>query len=233
MNLFTNCLGCSWSCLRLSKIHAGRSGQAGMWRSATDGCLGGLAPSGEEAGECMHKAALTFEFLIWHVYIVVLDQRCCSSSTASSVDGSFTAAGVLGALARACVKKYMPRSCSERRVRWKREGRSRAAVANWGSSCMRLPRELRENPGEVLPGEGGKGPWSGEGEERDSLLTCAGHVLNGQPWGMCSSDLSCVHNFTAWCYGNQCDAKDSTSSINSWQKIRWTRKGKSPLETIW
>ena len=60
MNLFTNCLGCSWSCLRLSKIHAGRSRQAGMWRSATDGCLGGLTPSGEEAGEYMDKAALTF-----------------------------------------------------------------------------------------------------------------------------------------------------------------------------
>lgn len=69
-----------------------------MRRSATDGCLGGLAPSGEEAGECMHKAALTFVFLIRHAYRVVLDQRCYSSSAASSAGGSFTADGVLRAL---------------------------------------------------------------------------------------------------------------------------------------
>lgn len=55
-----------------------------MWRSATAGCLGGLAPSGEEAGEYMHKAALTFVFLLQHAYIVVLDQRCYSSSAAAS-----------------------------------------------------------------------------------------------------------------------------------------------------
>lgn len=44
---------------------------------------------------------------------------------------------------------------------------------------MHLHRELWEGPGEVHPGEGGKGPWSGGGEEGDSLLTCAGGVLNG------------------------------------------------------
>lgn len=83
-----------------------------MWRSATAGSLGGLAPSGEEAGEYMHKAALTFVFLLQHEYTVVLDQRCYSSSAAASARGSFTADGVLRAPAKAGTTRYLPRSCS-------------------------------------------------------------------------------------------------------------------------
>jgi len=50
--------------MELLKTLKDSSRQAGMWRSTADGCLGGFTPSGEEAGECMHKAALTFVFLI-------------------------------------------------------------------------------------------------------------------------------------------------------------------------
>lgn len=104
-----------------------QSRQAGMWRNTADACLGGLAPSGEEAGDCLHKAALTFAFLIRHACVVVLVQGCYSSSATSSAGGSPTATGVLGALARAGTGRYLPRSRSERRrVRCKREGRSRA-----------------------------------------------------------------------------------------------------------
>lgn len=174
MNLFTNRSYCSWSCLRISKIRSGGCRQAGVQRRATDGCLGGLAPSGEEAGERVHEAAVTFLFLMQHVYIFVLDQRCCSSSAAASAGGSAPAGGVLRALARVCTRGSCPGPALRGEVRWKREGRSKAVAANWGSGCMRLPRELWESPGKVLHGAGTKGPWLREGEEGDLLLPSVG-----------------------------------------------------------
>lgn len=56
----------------------------------------------------MHEAAVTFLFLIRHVYVSVLDQRCYSSSAAASAGGSVAAGGVLRALMRVCTRGSCP-----------------------------------------------------------------------------------------------------------------------------
>lgn len=128
----------------------------------------------------MRKAALAVEFLIRHMYVVALDQKCCSSLAAALWVGLLLQM-VSSALARTRMKRYVPRSCSERRgVKWERGGRSRAVVRNWGSGCMWLPWELWASPGEVLPGGEAKGPWSREREEEGSVCWgCSKRVAGG------------------------------------------------------
>lgn len=164
MNLFTNCLGCLWSCLRLSKLYSGRSRRAGVWRSAAGVCLGGLTPSGGEAGEPVHEDVVTFGFLssshtcVWSEMLFQLSCFCCR--------WVFHCRWGPQTLTRTC-RGYLPR-CFSGKGEGKQGRQEQSSSTDWGRGCVWLPWELQESPGEVIP-EGGKGLAV---RERGTLISC-------------------------------------------------------------
>lgn len=170
-------------------------------------CLGGLSPSGGEAGEHVHKDVRTFGFLspspcAGSEMLFQLSCSCCSVA--------FTAGGSPDP------KEDMqePRCCSGKGEL--EEGRQSRAASHTDQWCVWLPWEQQESPAEEIL-------RVGRAQGKRDTGVCWG-VLNQCLAGLGDVLLPSSHliwqqkqqSFPTWmilCRGNHCDTKGSTSSL--------------------
>lgn len=212
MNFFTNCSGCSWSAEaspRFTQAECREMLRLAVWevllhlKRDAQGCLSCWVSYTAHVRSCA-RSEMLFQL------------SCCS------VGGSFTADGVLSPSEDAHEEV-----CAQI-VLWKERGEVREGRQEQSSS-----KKLRQwlyvaslravgKPWWGPPWRRGERPMvKGEGRRGLNVL----RVFQTGSWGMSSSDPSWVCNPMAWCCGNRREATDSTLSVNSWQKIRWTGSG--------